>query len=60
MDCPSCSYPETRVIESRPEENKIRRRRQCMKCGFRVTTEELIKVPRKKKEFSSATVRRNE
>lgn len=44
MDCPSCKYPDTRVIESRPDKNdSIRRRRQCMRCGFRVTTQERVK-----------------
>lgn len=49
MDCPSCKYPDTRVIESRPDKNDtIRRRRQCMRCGFRMTTHEIVKDIKKK------------
>lgn len=51
MDCPGCKYPDTRVIKSIPEANTIKRRRQCMRCGLRVTTEEQVSLPRKKKEL---------
>lgn len=51
MDCPGCKYPETRVIDTRQiTENKVRRRRQCIKCGLRISTEEQVSAPRKKKE----------
>ena len=41
MKCPSCKYPETKVVDSRPTENEsIRRRRMCLKCGMRFTTYE--------------------
>ena len=49
MDCPSCKYPDTRVIESRPDKNDtIRRRRQCMRCGYRMTTHEKMREPKQK------------
>jgi transcriptional repressor NrdR len=52
MDCPGCKYPDTRVIETRQDGNdRVRRRRQCMRCGHRVTTEELV-ASKKKKESS--------
>ena len=37
MKCPYCSYEESKVIDSRPtdEGEKIRRRRECLKCGKR-------------------------
>ncbi len=38
MKCPSCGYEETKVIDSRPIGNKIRRRRGCTECGYRFTT----------------------
>lgn len=40
MKCAKCHFKNTRVVDSRPiEENEaIRRRRQCEKCGFRFTT----------------------
>jgi transcriptional repressor NrdR len=51
MDCPGCHYSETRVLESRPDTHEgIRRRRQCMKCQLRFSTEEHVKEAKKKKE----------
>lgn len=44
MKCPFCSFEESKVIDSRPtdEGERIRRRRECMKCGKRFTTYEVI------------------
>ncbi len=42
MKCPECGCEESRVIDSRPTENKVRRRRECIGCGFRFTTYEII------------------
>ncbi|MGN0660384.1 MAG: transcriptional regulator NrdR [Oscillospiraceae bacterium] len=42
MNCPYCSYNDSKVIDSRPSEEKIRRRRECLKCGKRFTTYEII------------------
>lgn len=42
MRCPECNSIDSRVIDSRPTENKVRRRRECTKCGFRFTTYEFI------------------
>ncbi|HCH28176.1 MAG TPA: transcriptional regulator NrdR [Ruminococcaceae bacterium] len=44
MKCPYCAYEESKVIDSRPtdEGEKIRRRRECLKCGKRFTTYEMI------------------
>jgi transcriptional repressor NrdR len=44
MNCPFCSHPESRVIDSRETESKeaIRRRRECEACGQRFTTYEKI------------------
>ena len=46
MKCPYCSYGESRVIDSRPtdEGERIRRRRECLKCGKRFTTYEVIET----------------
>jgi transcriptional repressor NrdR len=40
--CPRCGFSESKVVDSRPSENNdaIRRRRECAKCGFRYTTYE--------------------
>jgi transcriptional repressor NrdR len=50
MDCPSCKYGDTEILETRADKDKIKRRRQCLRCGFRVTTEEQIKPPKRKKD----------
>ncbi len=42
MKCPDCGCEESKVIDSRPTENKVRRRRECIKCGSRFTTYEII------------------
>lgn len=44
MKCPFCGFEESKVIDSRPtdEGEKIRRRRECIKCGKRFTTYEII------------------
>ena len=44
MKCPYCGYQESKVVDSRPTEEgeKIRRRRECLSCGRRFTTYEVI------------------
>lgn len=44
MKCPFCGCDESRVIDSRPtdENERIRRRRECIECGKRFTTYEII------------------
>ena len=46
MKCPYCGYDESKVIDSRPtdEGERIRRRRECLKCGKRFTTYEVIET----------------
>ncbi len=44
MRCPFCGFEESKVIDSRPtdEGERIRRRRECLECGKRFTTYEMI------------------
>ncbi len=44
MKCPSCQYPETKVIDSRlnTDGTSIRRRRECIQCERRFTTYEYV------------------
>lgn len=44
MKCPFCGFCESKVIDSRPtdEGERIRRRRECISCGKRFTTYEII------------------
>lgn len=40
--CPHCGHPHQTVVDSRPRENLIRRRRKCLGCGFRFNTHEYV------------------
>ncbi|MCL1903047.1 MAG: transcriptional regulator NrdR [Oscillospiraceae bacterium] len=44
MICPDCGFNDSKVIDSRPTESRIRRRRECLnpKCAIRFTTYETI------------------
>lgn len=44
MKCPFCTFPESKVIDSRAIEDNsaIRRRRECLSCGKRYTTFEKV------------------
>jgi transcriptional repressor NrdR len=48
MRCHECDYIDSKVIESRDldEAATIRRRRQCLRCGYRFTTYERVEMPR--------------
>lgn len=64
MKCPFCGYEESKVIDSRPtdEGQRIRRRRECLECGKRFTTYEIIEslpIIVIKKDKSRETFNRN-
>ena len=44
MECPSCGYAESKVIDSRPysDNHEIKRRRECLSCGYRFSTYERL------------------
>lgn len=42
MRCPDCQSPESKVVDSRTSIDAIRRRRECLGCGARFTTQERI------------------
>lgn len=46
MKCPFCSYTESKVIDSRPtdDDERIRRRRECLSCQRRFTTYEAVET----------------
>lgn len=68
MHCPFCGHDETKVIDSRlaGEGRQVRRRRECLKCGERVTTFEtpqlvmpyLIKRDGRRQPFDEDKLRR--
>ena len=46
MKCMYCGYSESKVIDSRAtdDDTKIRRRRECLGCGRRFTTYEVVET----------------
>jgi len=46
MKCPVCYHDETKVVDSRAanEDLSIRRRRECLSCGFRFSTYEEMEI----------------
>jgi transcriptional repressor NrdR len=44
MNCPFCAHADTKVTDSRPEQDGIRRRRECLACGQRFTTLERVEL----------------
>ncbi|HZO95465.1 MAG TPA: transcriptional regulator NrdR [Candidatus Baltobacteraceae bacterium] len=46
MLCPLCRKNETRVVDSRDDDNSVRRRRECLGCKHRFTTYERMEAPR--------------
>jgi len=45
MNCPFCTTDDTKVTDSRPDQDGIRRRRECLACGRRFSTLERIELP---------------
>jgi transcriptional repressor NrdR len=60
MNCPYCSFSDSKVIDSRDVDQGVRRRRQCLNCQARFTTYErlqpaslfIIKKDQRREEFS--------
>ena len=60
MNCPYCTYDDSKVVDSRGASDGVRRRRQCLRCGSRFTTYErvqsnsflVIKKDGRREEFS--------
>jgi transcriptional repressor NrdR len=46
MKCPACDFQDTKVNDSRMVNDglAIRRRRECLKCGFRFSTYEEVEI----------------
>ena len=44
MKCPHCGYEDSKVTDSRNVDDNVRRRRECLGCGFRFTTYERIQT----------------
>lgn len=64
MKCPVCSFPDSKVIDSRTidDGSSIRRRRECLACQKRFTTFEIIETVQvivRKKDGSKEIFDRN-
>ncbi len=59
MECIHCNYPHSSVVDTRHDKSIIKRRRECLKCGFRFSTREDYKdAPRKRDDrFLAKNVR---
>ncbi len=44
MKCPLCGHEDSKVTDSRTVDDTVRRRRECLDCGFRFTTYERIQT----------------
>ena len=44
MKCPFCGFDDSKVIDSRAVNERIRRRRECLKCAKRFTTYESVET----------------
>ena len=44
MHCPYCNNSESKVIDSRDAADGVRRRRECIRCGLRLTTYERVQT----------------
>ncbi len=44
MRCPFCQHRDTKVTDSRSNDDGIRRRRECIACGQRFTTCEMVQL----------------
>lgn len=42
ITCPHCGFPRLRVVRTRKRHGRIGRRRECRRCGRRVSTTECI------------------
>lgn len=41
MKCPVCDSYQVRTVDSRPYDDQVRRRRECLACGVRFNTIEI-------------------
>lgn len=55
MQCRSCGYPDSRVVETtkNDRDNQIYRRRECIKCGVRYTTQEHLRDNYKRSDYKT-------
>jgi len=52
MQCKSCKYPDSHVVYTKHDDlnQKIERRRECLRCSARFTTHEKLREPKSEKK----------
>ena len=45
MNCPICGFDDSKVTDTRHLSDRIKRRRECIKCRGRFTTYEVVEIP---------------
>lgn len=50
MNCPVCAASKTKVTDSRPDEDSVKRHRKCLECGYVFVTIEIDEDMLKKTE----------
>jgi transcriptional regulator NrdR family protein len=60
MNCKQCDYPNSRVVETNIDDrlNQIYRRRECVKCGVRFTTQEHYRENYKRSDYKTTPPRK--
>jgi transcriptional repressor NrdR len=55
MQCKSCGYADSRVVDTRMDDriNQVYRRRECIKCGNRFTTQEHLRENYKRSNYKT-------
>lgn len=55
MQCKQCGYPDSRVVETNKDDrvNQVYRRRECIKCGVRFTTQEHLRDNYKRSTYKT-------
>lgn len=41
LNCPGCNYADSNIVDSRKEENSVRRKRKCRDCSRKWITYEI-------------------
>jgi transcriptional repressor NrdR len=59
MQCRVCNYPDSRVVETTRDDRRdqIYRRRECIKCGARFTTQEHLRKDYKSYNYKTTPPR---
>ena len=58
MNCPKCGSNQAFVVDSRPADGSVKRRRECLFCGQRFNTVEIAAVEYKTLEGKAKMLKR--